>query len=326
MRFTKSALCFAAAAAALALAAPAFAAQPYPSRPIKLIVPFPAGGGPDMIARELSTKVAAQEGWTIVVDNRPGSGGNIGLDAAAKSAPDGYTLAMGQTSNMAINPSLYAKLPYNPQKDLAPIGLVASSPLAIAVASNSPYKSLKDILAAAKAQPESLYYASSGSGTVAHLATEQLQRIAQVKLTHVPYKGAAQGITDLLGGQIQLYVSSTVTLSPHIKNGKMRGLAVTSAKRTGDLPSVPTVAESGYPGFQAVTWFGLVGPANLPKDVIAKVNAAFNKALLSPDVRAKLVEQGADVLGGTPEQFAALLQDETVRWAKVVKESGAKVD
>lgn len=326
MRFTKSALCFAAAAAALALAAPAFAAQPYPSRPIKLIVPFPAGGGPDMIARELSTKVAAQEGWTIVVDNRPGSGGNIGLDAAAKSAPDGYTLAMGQTSNMAINPSLYAKLPYNPQKDLAPIGLVASSPLAIAVASNSPYKSLKDILAAAKAQPESLYYASSGSGTVAHLATEQLQRIAQVKLTHVPYKGAAQGITDLLGGQIQLYVSSTVTLSPHIKNGKMRGLAVTSAKRTGDLPSVPTVAESGYPGFQAVTWFGLVGPANLPKDVIAKVNAAFNKALLSPDVRTKLVEQGADVLGGTPEQFAALLQDETVRWAKVVKESGAKVD
>lgn len=326
MRFTKSALCFAAAAAALALAAPAFAAQPYPSRPIKLIVPFPAGGGPDMIARELSTKVAAQEGWTIVVDNRPGSGGNIGLDAAAKSAPDGYTLAMGQTSNMAINPSLYAKLPYNPQKDLAPIGLVASSPLAIAVASNSPYKSLKDILAAAKAQPESLYYASSGSGTVAHLATEQLQRIAQVKLTHVPYKGAAQGITDLLGGQIQLYVSSTVTLSPHIKNGKMRGLAVTSAKRTGDLPSVPTVAESGYPGFQAVTWFGLVGPANLPKDVIAKVNAAFNKALLSPDVRAKLVEQGADVLGGTPEQFAALLQDETVRWTKVVKESGAKVD
>lgn len=326
MRFTKSALCFAAAAAALALAAPAFAAQPYPSRPIKLIVPFPAGGGPDMIARELSTKVAAQEGWTIVVDNRPGSGGNIGLDAAAKSAPDGYTLAMGQTSNMAINPSLYAKLPYNPQKDLAPIGLVASSPLAIAVASNSPYKSLKDILAAAKAQPESLYYASSGSGTVAHLATEQLQRIAQVKLTHVPYKGAAQGITDLLGGQIQLYVSSTVTLSPHIKNGKMRGLAVTSAKRTGDLPSVPTVAESGYPGFQAVTWFGLVGPANLPKDVIAKVNAAFNKALLSPDVRTKLVEQGADVLGGTPEQFAALLQDETVRWTKVVKESGAKVD
>ncbi|WP_280187676.1 Bug family tripartite tricarboxylate transporter substrate binding protein [Delftia sp. PS-11] len=326
MRFTKSALCFAAAAAALALAAPAFAAQPYPSRPIKLIVPFPAGGGPDMIARELSTKVAAQEGWTIVVDNRPGSGGNIGLDAAAKSAPDGYTLAMGQTSNMAINPSLYAKLPYNPQKDLAPIGLVASSPLAIAVASNSPYKSLKDILAAAKAQPESLYYASSGSGTVAHLATEQLQRIAQVKLTHVPYKGAAQGITDLLGGQIQLYVSSTVTLSPHIKNGKMRGLAVTSAKRTADLPSVPTVAESGYPGFQAVTWFGLVGPANLPKDVIAKVNAAFNKALLSPDVRTKLVEQGADVLGGTPEQFAALLQDETVRWTKVVKESGAKVD
>lgn len=301
-------------------------AETYPARSIKIIVPFPAGGGPDMIAREVATTVTSQQGWTIIIDNKPGSGGNIGMDAAAKAAPDGYTLVMGQTSNMAINPSLYAKLPYNPQKDLAPVGLVASAPLVIAVASNSPYKTLSDLLNAAKADPEGINYASSGSGTVAHLATEQLQRIANVKLTHVPYKGAAQGATDLIGGQIQMYISSVVTLSGHIKNGKMRALAVTSAKRSADLPNVPTVAESGFKGFEAVTWFGLAAPAGVSKDKLSKLNAAFNKALETPDVRKRLTEQGADVLGGTPEQFASLVRDETGRWAKVVKESGAKAN
>lgn len=301
-------------------------AETYPARSIKIIVPFPAGGGPDMIAREVATTVTSQQGWTIIIDNKPGSGGNIGMDAAAKAAPDGYTLVMGQTSNMAINPSLYAKLPYNPQKDLAPVGLVASAPLVIAVASNSPYKTLSDLMNAAKADPEGINYASSGSGTVAHLATEQLQRIANVKLTHVPYKGAAQGATDLIGGQIQMYISSVVTLSGHIKNGKMRALAVTSAKRSADLPNVPTVAESGFKGFEAVTWFGLAAPAGLSKDKLSKLNAAFNKALETPDVRKRLTEQGADVLGGTPEQFASLVRDETGRWAKVVKESGAKAN
>ncbi|GAO72897.1 tripartite tricarboxylate transporter substrate binding protein [Comamonas sp. E6] len=301
-------------------------AETYPARSIKIIVPFPAGGGPDMIAREVATTVTSQQGWTIIIDNKPGSGGNIGMDAAAKAAPDGYTLVMGQTSNMAINPSLYAKLPYNPQKDLAPVGLVASAPLVIAVASNSPYKTLSDLLNAAKADPEGINYASSGSGTVAHLATEQLQRIANVKLTHVPYKGAAQGATDLIGGQIQMYISSVVTLSGHIKNGKMRALAVTSAKRSADLPNVPTVAESGFKGFEAVTWFGLAAPAGVSKDKLSKLNAAFNRALETPDVRKRLTEQGADVLGGTPEQFASLVRDETGRWAKVVKESGAKAN
>lgn len=311
---------------ALAFASGAIAAESYPARPIKLIVPFPPGGGPDLIAREVATTVTTQQGWTIIIDNKPGSGGNIGMDAAAKAAPDGYTLVMGQTSNMAINPSLYAKLPYNPQKDLTPVGLVASAPLVIAVASNSPYKTLADLMNAAKANPDGINYASSGSGTVAHLATEQLQRIANVKLTHVPYKGAAQGVTDLIGGQIQMYISSVVTLSGHIRNGKMRALAVTSAKRSADLPNVPTVAEAGYKGFEAVTWFGIAAPAGVSKDAVAKLNAAFNKALETPDVRKKLTEQGADVLGGPSEQFAALVRDETVRWAKVVKESGAKVD
>jgi tripartite-type tricarboxylate transporter receptor subunit TctC len=313
------------------LAAVAFAsctafAQSYPSRPIKLIVPFPAGGGTDAVAREVANKVATQQGWTVIIDNRPGSGGNLGVDAAAKATPDGYTIVLGQTSNLAINPTLYSKLPYNPVKDLAPIGLIASSPLVLVVASDSPYKTLADLVAAAKAKPDAINYASSGSGTVAHLAVEQFQKLAGIKLTHVPYKGAAQGATDLIGGQIQLYMSSIPTLIGHIRNGKMRALAVTSEKRVNDLPSVPTVGESGYKGFEAVTWFGLAGPAAMPKDAVAKLNGAFNKALQDGEVKKKLEGQGVDVLGGTPEQFGKLIQDDIGRWGKAVKESGAKVD
>lgn len=301
-------------------------AQAYPSRPIKLIVPFPAGGGTDLIAREVANKVAVANGWSIIIDNKPGSGGNLGVDAAAKAPADGYTLVLGQTSNLAINPTLYAKLPYNPETDLTPIVEIASAPLVLVVAADSSYKTLADVVAAAKAKPESLNYASSGSGTVAHLATEMFQKTAAVKFTHVPYKGAAQGSTDLIGGQIQMYMSSVPTLIGYVKNGKMRALAVTSPKRTADLPSVPTVAESGFKGFEAVTWFGVAGPAGLPKDVVAKLNGAFNKALQDPEVRKKLASQGADALGGTPEQFAKLIHDDIGRWGKIVKESGAKVD
>jgi len=311
---------------ALVLAAGTALAQGYPTRPIRLVVPFPPGGGTDIIAREVANKVATSEGWTIVIDNKPGSGGNIGVDAAAKANPDGYTLVLGQTSNLAINPSLYAKLPYDPVKDLAAVGLVASAPLVLVVSAASPYKKLSDVVAAAKAKPTALIYASSGSGTVAHLATELFQKTAAVKLTHVPYKGATQGTTDLIGGQIQMYMSSVPTLIGYIKNGKMRAIAVTSPKRTADLPSVPTIDESGFKGFEAVTWFGVAGPAGLPKDVVTKLNAAFNKALQDPEVKKKLASQGADVLGGTPEQFASLIHNDIARWGKVVKESGAKVD
>ncbi|WP_436411567.1 Bug family tripartite tricarboxylate transporter substrate binding protein [Variovorax ginsengisoli] len=315
------------AAAMLLAHSPSVSAQAaYPSRAIKLIVPFPAGGGTDLIAREVANKVAVSNGWSIIIDNKPGSGGNLGVDAAAKSAPDGYTLVLGQTSNLAINPTLYPKLPYNPEKDLTPIVAVASAPLALVVAADSPYKTVADVVAAAKAKPESLNYASSGSGTVAHLATELLQKTAGVKFTHVPYKGAAQGSTDLIGGQIQMYMSSVPTLIGFVNNGKMRFLAVTSAKRTADLPAVPTVAESGFKGFEAMTWFGIAGPAGLPKDMVAKLNAAFNKALQDPEVKKKLASQGTDALGGTPEQFAKLIHDDIGRWAPIVKESGAKVD
>jgi tripartite-type tricarboxylate transporter receptor subunit TctC len=314
------------AAAMLLAHAPASAQAAYPARAIKLIVPFPAGGGTDLIAREVANKVAVSNGWSIIIDNKPGSGGNLGVDAAAKSAPDGYTLVLGQTSNLAINPTLYPKLPYNPEKDLTPIVTVASAPLALVVAADSPYKTVADVVAAAKAKPGTLNYASSGSGTVAHLATELLQKTAGVTFTHVPYKGAAQGSTDLIGGQIQMYMSSVPTLIGFVKSGKMRILAVTSAKRTADLPAVPTVAESGFKGFEAVTWFGIAGPAGLPKDVVAKLNSAFNKALQDPEVRKKLASQGTDALGGTPEQFAKLIHDDIGRWGPIVKESGAKVD
>ena len=311
---------------ALALASGMALAQAYPARPIRLVVPFPPGGGTDMIAREVANKVATSEGWTIVIDNRPGSGGNIGVDAAAKAAPDGYTLVLGQTSNLAINPSLYAKLPYDPVKDLTPVGLVASAPLVLVVAGNSPYKKLADVVAAAKAKPTALNYASSGNGTVAHLAAEQFQKAAGVQFTHVPYKGASQGLTDLVGGQIQMYLSSVPTLIAQIRTGQLRALAVTSLQRTRDLPDVPTMAESGYKDFEAVTWFGIAGPAGMPKEAVTRLNTAFNKALATPDVQKKLQAQGAEVLAGSPEKFATLIRTDGERWGAIVKASGVKID
>jgi tripartite-type tricarboxylate transporter receptor subunit TctC len=311
---------------ALAAACGASLAQSWPAKPIRLVVPFPAGGGTDIIARDLTQKITDTTRWNFIVDNKPGSGGNIGVDNVAKSPADGYSLVLGQTSNLAINPSLYSKQPYDSVKDLTPISMVASSPLALVVATNSPYKTLGDLVAAAKAKPGSINFATSGNGTVAHLAMELFQKEAGVKLTHVPYKGAAQGITDVIGGQVEVYVSSIPTLIGHIRNSKLRALAVTSPKRGDDLPQVPTVAESGYKGFEAVTWFGVLGPANLPKDITARLNAEINKALQAPELQKKLNDQGADVAGSTPEQFAKLVRDEIARWGKVVKESGAKID
>jgi tripartite-type tricarboxylate transporter receptor subunit TctC len=308
-----------------ATAASASFAQAWPAKPVRVVVPFPPGGGTDLITREVTNKVSAS-GYTFVIENKPGSGGNLGVDAAAKSAPDGYTFVMGQTSNLAINPTLYAKLPYDPLKDLTPISLVASSPLVIVTGADSPYKTLADVVKAAREKPGLLNYATSGNGTVAHLAAESFQKAAGIKLTHVPYKGAAQGATDVISGQVHLYVSSIPTLIGHIKSGKMRPIAVTSLKRADDLPNVPAIAESGYKDFEAVTWFGILGPANLPKEVVAKFNADINKALKDADLQKKLGDQGADIAGSTPEQFTKLIRDDITRWGKIVKESGAKVD
>jgi tripartite-type tricarboxylate transporter receptor subunit TctC len=313
------------AIAASTLATSAFA-QTWPSKAIRIVVPFPPGGGTDTIARETSQRVTAATGWTFVIDNKPGAGGNLGVDAVAKAPADGYTLVLGQSSNLAINPTLYAKMPYDSQKDLAPIVLLANAPLVMVTGVGSPFKTLADAVNAAKAKPGAINFASPGNGTVAHLTSEMFQKAAGVKTQHVPYKGAAQALTDVISGNVELYMSSVPTLIGQIRNNKLRPLAVTSAKRVDDLPSVPTINESGYKGFDAVTWFGLLAPAGTPKDVIAKLNAEFNKALQNPELRTKLGNEGADAAGGTPEQFAALIKDEIPRWGKVVKESGAKVD
>ena len=320
---------FVAAAAALALALPAasvLAQAAYPNKPIRLIVPFPPGGGTDMIARTVAQKLADQNKWNVIVDNRPGAGGNLGVDATAKSAADGYTLVMGQTSNLAINPSLYAKLPYDPIKDLAPVALVSSSPIVMAAPANSRFKTFADVVAASKGKPDALTLGYSGNGTVAHLAGEQAQKAAGIQLRHIPYKGAAQAMTDLVGGQIDLYMSSVPTLLGQVRNGKLKILAITSAKRSSQLPDVPTLAEQGYKGFEAVTWFGILAPAGTPAPIVAQLNKAINQALQQADVIDKLKSEGGDVLGGTSEQFSALLRTEVPRWAKIVKDSGASLD
>ena len=300
--------------------------ESWPAKPIRTVVPFPAGGGTDIVARSVTQKIAGSTKWTFVIENKPGAGGNLGIDTAAKAQADGYTLVIGQTSNLAINPTLYSKLPYDPVKDLTPIGLIGNAPLVLVVATDSPFKTLADVVRAAKAQPGTINYATSGNGTVAHLATELLQKEAAIKLTHIPYRGAAQGINDLIGGQVQLYMSSVPTLIGQIKSGKLRALAVTAALRTDDLPQTPTIAESGYKGFEAVTWFGLLGPAKLPAAVVSSANAELNKALNSSDLRKKLEDQGLNVTPSSSEEFSKLIRQDIAKWASVVRDSGAKVD
>jgi tripartite-type tricarboxylate transporter receptor subunit TctC len=314
------------AALALAAFAAAAPAQDYPAKPIRLIVPFPPGGGTDIAARTVANKLSETLRWTFVVENKPGAGGNLGVEQAAKAPADDYTLVIGQTSNLAINPALYAKLPYDPLKDLSPIALIVSAPVALVVAANSPYKSLGDLLAAARRDPGAVTFASPGNGTVSHLAGELLQRASGVKFTHVPYKGAAQAMTDLLGGQVQSFMSSVPSALAQIKGGRLRAVAVTSAKRAAEMPEVPTIAESGYAGFDATTWYGLLAPAGTPAAVIKRLNAEVNRVLGMPDVSGRLAAEGGEVLGGSPERFASLLRADHAKWGRIVKESGAKVD
>ena len=304
----------------------ASAQDSYPSRPIRLVVPFPPGGGTDTMSRVVANKLTETLKWTIVVDNRPGAGGNIGVDAAAKAPADGYTIVMGQTSNLAVNPTLYAKLPYDPVKDLAPITTVADAPLVLVVAASSKFKTLADVVAASKAKPGDVTFATPGNGTVAHLTGELFQRAAGIKLQHIPYKGSSQAITDLMGGTIDVFMASVPTAISHIKSGKMRALAVTSAKRSVSLPDVPSINDLGYKGFDANTWFGLAAPAGTPASVIARLNSEVNRVLQMPDVREKIRAEGGDILGGTPEAFGSLIKSDVVKWGKVVKDSGAKVD
>jgi len=311
---------------ALALFAGAATAQAYPAKPIRLIVPFPPGGGTDIAARTIANKLSESVKWTFVVENKPGAGGNLGVEQAVKSPADGYTLVIGQTSNLAINPTLYAKLPYDPLKDLSPVALIVSAPVVLVVALNSRYASLGDLLAAAKTDPGGVTFASPGNGTVSHLTGELLQRAAGVKLTHVPYKGASQALTDTLGGQVQSFMSSVPSALSQIRAGRLRAIAVTSAQRAQELPEVPTIAESGYRGFEASTWYGLLAPAGTPMTIIARLNVEVNRLLKTAEVRERLAAEGGEVLGGSPEQFALFLKAEHAKWGRVVRESGARAE
>jgi len=311
--------------AALATTA-ALAQGDYPNKPIKLIVPFPPAGGTDTLSRAIAQSITNDTKWTIVVENRPGAGGNIGLDAAAKSPPDGYTIAMGQTANLAVNPALYSSLPFDPLKDFAPIALLSSQPLIVVVSAASPYKSLKDLVDAAKKNPGKVNMASAGNGTIGHIGGEIFQRRAGIKMTHVPYKGAGQAVTDLMGGSVDTIFGNTQSVGGLVAGGRLRPLAVTSPKRLAAFPDVPTVAESGYPGFEAATWSGLVAPAGTPKPMIDKLNAAANRALASAEIKAKLGEDGSTPLGGTPQQFAGYIKSENAKWGAAVRDAGIKLD
>lgn len=316
-----------ACAIALAVLAPAVPAQDgYPTKPIKLVVPFPPAGGTDTLSRGIAHAMQANTKWTIVVDNKPGAGGNIGLDATAKSAPDGYTIAMGQTANLAVNPALYSSMPYDPLKDFAPIALVSSQPLILVVNTNSPYKSLKDLVDAAKKNPGKINMASSSNGTIGHIGGELFQRRAGIKMTHVPYKGAGAAVTDLMGGSVDCFFGNSQAVGGLVNGGKLRALAVTAPKRLASYPDVPTVAELGYPGFESATWSGLLAPAGTPKAIIDKLNAEANKALGTEAMKKQLQDEGSTPLGGTPEQFAAFIRSEHAKWGAAVRDAGIKLD
>ena len=313
--------------ALLALPAIANAQTPaYPTKPIRLVVPFPAGGATDILAREVAKHLTETWGQSVVVDNRPGAGGNIGSELVAKAAPDGYTLEMGTVGTHAINASLYSKMPYDHVKDFVPVILVAGVPNVLVVNPSVPVNSVQELIAYAKANPGKLNFASSGSGTSIHLSGELFKVMAGVQMTHVPYKGSAPALQDLLGGQVQLMFDNLPPSLPQIKAGKLRALAVTSATRAPALPDIPTIAESGLPGFEASSWFGVLAPAGTSPAIVAKLNAEIAKWLASPEAKEKLAAVGANIAGGTPEDFARHIQAETAKWAKVVKESGAKVD
>jgi tripartite-type tricarboxylate transporter receptor subunit TctC len=312
---------------ALALAACSGAwAQSYPAKPIRFIVPFPPGGSADILARAIGQKAGEGLGQSLVVENRPGAGTAIGAEALAKSPADGYAVMIGTVSSHAINPALNPKLTYDPVKDFTPISLVASIPFAMIVHPSVPAKSVSEFISLAKSKPGSLNYSSAGNGTSNHLAGELLKSLAGIDIVHIPYKGSAPALNDLVAGQVSLMFDLVLTAAPHVKSGAVRGLAVTGARRSSALPELPTVAESGVPGYEVSAWFGIFAPAGVPQPVVQRLNAEFVKALQQPELRQRLASQGAEPLTSTPEEFAAYLRSEIAKWAKVVKDSGARAE
>jgi tripartite-type tricarboxylate transporter receptor subunit TctC len=298
----------------------------YPNKPIKLVVPFPPGGGTDVLSRMLADRIGTNTGWNIIIDNKPGGSGNIGLDAVAKAAPDGYTLGMGQTANLAVNPHLYSKMPYDSLKDFAPIALVATQPVVLVVAAKSPYLTLADVVAAAKAKGDGLNMANPSNGTVGHLSGELFARRSGGNFLHVPYKGATPIITDMIGGSVDMFFANPLAVIPQIKGGTLRALAVTSPRRLASLPQVPTMIESGFAEFETANWSGLVAPAGTPKDIVARLNAEVEKALKRPETIEKLAFDGSTPLGGSSQQFADYLRAEHAKWGKIIRDANIKLE
>jgi tripartite-type tricarboxylate transporter receptor subunit TctC len=326
MRVSSVAVAVAALAAAAVFNAPAAHAQVYPNKPIRMVVGFPSGGAPDTLARIVSEKISPSWGQPVVVDNKPGAGGNIGAEAVAHAPADGYTLAMGTVGTHSINGALYSKMPYDMVKDFAPVILVATTPNVLVVHPDVPAKNVAELIAMAKAKPGGLTFGTPGVGTSPHVAGEMFNAMAGVKITHVPYKGRAMAIPDLLGGHITMMFDNLPSALPVVKEGKLRALGITSAKRSPSAPDIPTLAEQGLPGFEADSWFAIFAPANTPKDVVAKLNAELNRIYSLPDVQAKLRTLGLEPVLGTPERLASYQRAEIAKWARVVKESGAKAE
>ncbi|AMN39299.1 Bug family tripartite tricarboxylate transporter substrate binding protein [Rhodoplanes sp. Z2-YC6860] len=312
------------------LACAAFAAtsnaQDYPSRPITLVVPYSAGGGNDIMARVAGEKMSPALGQQIVIENRGGAGGSIATRQVAKASPDGYTLGLGGTGTLAINPTLYSNVGYDPRKDFEPIGLIGTSALVLVIHPSIPAHSVKELIAYAKANPGKLSYASAGVGSGIHLAAEYFRFQAGIEMTHVPYKGSAPALTDLIGGHVSMYFSSMPPAIELVKEGKIRALGVTGLTRSPIFPDLPTIAEAALPGYEAVLHYGIIAPAGTPKPIVAKLNAALRQAVMSDELKQKLAADGTEPLASTPEQYAADIDKEETKWSAIVKKSGAKAE
>ena len=299
-------------------------AQNYPAKPVRIIVPFAPGGGSDFIGRFIAQRLTDSFGKQVIVENKPGAGGVLGIEQGVKSAPDGYTLVL-IASSYTVNPAIY-KLSFDPVGDITPIIQLSQGPLLVVVRPSLPAKNLKELIALAKSKPGQINFASSGQGSVIHLATELFDTMAGVKMNHIPYKGTGPALTDTIGGQTDVFFSSTATAMPHVQAGKLRALAVTTAKRIPALPEVPTVAEAGVPGYDVVLWHGLIGPKGMPKEIVARVNAEATKALKLKETAQQLQNDGVAPAGGTPEEFGATIKKEIAMWRKVVTDAGVKVE
>ena len=321
-----SAVCSAAAMIAAAAFAQTITYPTYPTRPIRFVVPFAPGGNADTVSRTAGQKVAESIGQQVVIDNRSGANGNIGMEIVARAAPDGYTIVLGYIANVAIAPSLVSKLPYDPIKDYAPITLLATAPNILVVHASVPARTLKELIALSKAKPKSINFSSAGVASVGHLTGELFNTVTGSDFQHVPYKGSAQGVIDLVAGQIQMLIGGMSSVMPHIKAGRLRAIAVTGAQRSPAMPDVPTVAESLLPGFEATAWYGALAPAATPRPIVTRLHGEFAKALALPEVKQRLENLGYQIVASPPDDFAAYIKTEIAKWAKVVKASGAKAE